>query len=69
MLSIQEAMRHIQLVDHSGIPEGSPRMLRLLLAVQDHRGSLISLVKDVVCRDVETTLTEAVEDVLRTIMI
>ena len=63
--SIQEVtrhIRHIQLVDHNGIPDDSIRMLKLLPAVQDHRGSLTSLVRDEAHRDVETKLTEVVED-------
>ncbi|XP_048421899.1 uncharacterized protein LOC125469047 [Pyrus x bretschneideri] len=58
----------IRLVDHGGISEGSPRTLRLLLTVQDHRGSLIILVKDVKCKDVEIKVYQGchvlVEDVV-----
>ena len=65
-LSIQEAtrhIRHIQMVDHNGTPVDSPRTLRLLLTVLDRLGNLISLVRDEVCKDVETKLIEVVEDV------
>ncbi|KAM1333771.1 hypothetical protein ACFX2F_009766 [Malus domestica] len=52
----------IKVVDHSGISNGSPRMLRLLLAVQNHRGSLTSLVRDEVLKDVEIKVTEVMKD-------
>ena len=62
--SIQEVIshiRHIQLMDHNGIPEVSIKILKLLPVVQDHRGNLISLVRDEVLRGVEIKVTGVAE--------
>ncbi|XP_068329661.1 uncharacterized protein [Pyrus communis] len=64
-LSILEVIRrifHIQLVGLNGILEDSPNTWRLLLVVQDHRGSLVNQVTGVVCRDMVIRLAEVEKD-------
>ncbi|KAM2420031.1 hypothetical protein ACFXTH_026536 [Malus domestica] len=58
-----EVILHIlpcQLADLRGIREVSPDRERLLLAVQDHLGSLISQDRDVLLRGEVTKVTEVV---------
>ncbi|KAM2676594.1 hypothetical protein EV1_003249 [Malus domestica] len=62
ILEVIRRIRRIQLMDHNGTLEDNPSIWRLLLVVQDHRGSLISQARGVMCKVVVGRLAEIVED-------